>query len=258
MLPFQRLLNRRERWDTTGEPLSLVPDFDEWLSHYYDFETDGSDVVGSVDITLSAGGGPSMSASPGCAYSDGAIYDGSTWAQSGTSASTISVAASGNVLVSGWFEPDVSGIVAFGNAELFGLNGKLGFGAYNVGDGTYQVRAYAAGVWQSLQPGARANGTLVHLAGFWDINDERVLFAVDGALVQSGYQLIGAGTHEATFNTGLSSPAAFQGDGEIDEVAIWLDISPTLSAAKFAALAGALYNDGNGVFYNGANWIESV
>lgn len=254
MLHFQRQLSRRYRFDTTGEPLLVVPKYDDWLEHYYTFETDGSDSVNSLDLTLVSGVGGAM-IDTGIAYGDGLVYDGTTYNQTAYADNAV-FTENGSIMWAGWFAPDVSGIVGSGHSVLAGLNGKCGVGAYADATG-FRVELYNSGSWvTATRSGLFANGTTVHIAALFDDAESRMMLAVNGVLVANETGTMADGTDTMYINQMLVAPAAWNADGNADELAIWKDFDPVLTPTDFARLAAALYNYGDGVFYDTGEWVE--
>jgi len=254
-MQFQRQRARRYRFDTTGEPLLEVPLWDAYLAHYYPLSEDAAndrlDTVGAIDL--------SPSGTPPPAAFTGIYGDGNKFIDSDLNyllaASTDMSSGTTNLLFSAWIQIDCDG--AGDNGGLVSYYGLAGFGFQGIDASSYRVVPIRNNSWGTTQSGALDDTAWHHVLCL--IEQNNIHLAVDGLEVGTPETAVSwvMGTSNLSIALSLVSPVAWYPLGVIDEVCIW-DSIPDFTQRDFQRLAGALYNGGDGVFYDGANWFEVV
>jgi len=232
----------------TGEPPPVNPvsvsDYDAWLTHYWPMEEDGSavraDTVGILDLAPS---GSITRAAGKQNYAVPQVNDGQHLTATGGAIS------GGSLLASLWFHLNWDTVI-FGRQGVLSLHPEnLLVAVYNYSS-LFRVNLIAGqSVAVDIGDGF-ADNTTHHVLAY--VEDGLQYLAVDGV-----YR--GAGNTPVTF-TDLQpdsrgeavTPEIFKSEGWLDEVALWE--GATLSLDDFGDLAQALYNGGDGVFYDGAAW----
>lgn len=252
MLPFQVLPPRRWRFDTTGEPLMVLPRYDPFLAAYWPFEEasgDRASVIGSMVLTPFSGADPAVyptritgkeNYGAQCTRTDLSGFIGST------------VTSPTSVLMAGWFKVgeywDISTTMGLFNiGGLFGVEAK------------YQNALGSGLSWYDNGVGEAGSIALGMLDGFWQhagfyVDDYAFYCGANGTILFSAPAVSPLSSAAPGVNTNCSGGP---GNVSFDELAMWVDL-PHLGEDDFARIMAALYNSYNGTFFDGTDWYEVI
>lgn len=246
MLSFQRLPSRRWRFDTTGEPLLIVPDYDGWLTHYWAMQEDGVavrvDSVAALDLTPTA----SITRVAGKeAFAVPQVVAGDYLSATG------GAALNGSVLLSCWFNLDFVAAIGAnqGVVSLHPTNMLLAVQNSTL----FYPRLVVDALVVVTGAVAIADDAVHHMVAFAKTGVQHL--ACDGVFAGSGSESVTFIAPEVSTKADAITPEVFGSQGWLDEVAVWEGLD-FVSPDDFMRLATALYNSGGGVFYDGADWYE--
>jgi len=225
----------------------VVPRYDRWLTHYWPMEEDGSaarvDIVGSLDLAAS----------------------GSITRVTGKENYAVPQAQSGDCVEASDATPMVAGIVLSAwfkyHRDPIGAAAQCAFsvGAENgciaIDTLTNEPELICSDAVAIVSPDAISDDSIHHAVGF--IKDGLQWFAVDGEVVGSGDEPVTPEGIDAESAAIFVAPSLAGASGWVDEVAVW-EGADFASVSDFARLASALYNAGDGIFFDGADWYEVV
>ena len=256
---FQRQRGRRYKFDTSGEPLIEVPKYNSTLEAYWALE--GPDPTNWLDTANSHDLVPVASPATGTGkYNTCLDVDGG---DNGLSVAHAAAQHGDSLAIAAWLNRQAATLAGGGYCEIVTKAGewRLMFKEESGAD-LIEFRAKrSGGAWDTVTinvPGGDISlATWYHVFGCRDTLGQ-VHVGFNGVLSTN----VGAvsSLEDATdiiyipYGDGAES---WYEDFLIDEVPYWVD--PVISSSAAAArLCGALYNGGDGVFWNGSAWVESV
>ena len=210
---------------------------------------DLTDAVGSADFTWQGGGSASYEAAK---YNNGLTLDDAHYVDT---AATFMTGGTTSLLLAGWFSPDTTGLIEAQYANLLTLNAVAGIGFLAGAGGAFGIRLQKnGGWWTPIVTGNYAAGTVIHICAYWESGDMRL--ALDGIEAETSTDSWTPSAEVLSVNSEGAPISMGSASGWVDEAGVWVD--PPITTAEFRRMAGSLYNGGDGIFYNGTAWVESV